>query len=153
MAGAAELVHEEEDVAAVHADAALEVWLEHHVAGHRLPVAVEGQSDELAVGVEDRAAGVAAGDVVGGEETAREVAVGHSVLSVVSLDIELLEFLSNDELIVVRILFLDYAGEGRIVLVHDTVSRGVALHGTIGQTHCRVCVRIRRLALFLIETT
>ena len=56
MACSTELVHEEEHVADIHADAALEVRLEHHVAGHRLPVAVEGETDQAAVSIEDRGA-------------------------------------------------------------------------------------------------
>ena len=50
--GLAPAVDEVEHEAYVHADAALQVGVEGDVARHGLPVAVEGQSDELALAVE-----------------------------------------------------------------------------------------------------
>ena len=68
VAGTAELVDDKEDVAHIDVDAALQLGVEHDVAAQGLPVAVEGQADELTIGIHDRAAGVTARDVVVGEE-------------------------------------------------------------------------------------
>ena len=65
MLAAAQLVEDEEHVADVQRDAALQVVIEVDVAAQRFPVAVEGAADEVAFAVNDRAAGVAARDVVG----------------------------------------------------------------------------------------
>ena len=54
VTGPSELVHDEQHIADVHADASLELRLEHHIAAHRFPVAVESQPDQLPVCIEDR---------------------------------------------------------------------------------------------------
>ena len=56
VGGACVLVDDEEHVADVDVDGALEFWLEVHVAAHGFPVAVEGKAEEFALGVHDRAA-------------------------------------------------------------------------------------------------
>ena len=73
--GVGHLVDDEQQVAHVHADGALHLVLEGDVAAHGLPVAVEGQTDEVAVGVNHRTAGVAARDVVGGDEVDHQLAL------------------------------------------------------------------------------
>ncbi len=67
-------VHHEQHVANVNANAAGELRVEEDVAGERVPVAVEGQSDETVLSVEHGRAAVAARDVVGGEEAELHVA-------------------------------------------------------------------------------
>jgi len=52
----------------VHADRAVLSLVEPVAAGNRVDVAVEREPDDLAIGVDDRAARVAADDVVGGDE-------------------------------------------------------------------------------------
>ena len=52
VGAATELVDDEEHVAYVDVDAALELGVVLEVAGERLDVAVEGQTDEFALGVE-----------------------------------------------------------------------------------------------------
>ena len=56
--GIGHLVDDEQQVAHVHADGALHFVLEGDVAAHGLPVAVEGQTNEVAVGVDHRTAGL-----------------------------------------------------------------------------------------------
>lgn len=52
--GVAPTIHHVEDEADVDADATSEALVEPDVAGERVPVAVEGKTDELALAVEDR---------------------------------------------------------------------------------------------------
>ena len=68
VASATELVDDEEHIAGIHIDTALQSRVEHDIATQSLPVAVEGQTDEFTVSVHDGAAGVATGDVVVGKE-------------------------------------------------------------------------------------
>ena len=60
IGAATEGVDDEEDVAHIYVDAALEGRVELEVAGERFDIAVEGKADELALGVEHGGAGVAA---------------------------------------------------------------------------------------------
>ena len=112
MSCATELVHQEEDVADVNADTPLQVGFEHHVAGHALPVAVEGETYQAAVSIKDGASGITSSDVVVGEEVDRQVAISHCVLSVVLGLIESLEFGRYLELVVVGIFLLHHTLEG-----------------------------------------
>ena len=123
IASSAKLVHQEQNVADVHTDATLQVRLEHDVAGHALPVAVEGKADQLTVRIEDRTAGIASGDVIVGEEAARQVAVRHRILAVILRLIEFLQLGRDLELVVVRILFLDHAVDSGIMPVKESVLR------------------------------
>ena len=125
MSGASQLVHYEKDVAYVHAYASLEFRFEHHVAGHRFPVPVEGKAYEFAVGVEDRAAGIASGDVAVGEEAGVQLAVRIGILAVVPRLVESLQPGRNPELVVVRVFLLHHTIEGSIVPVEDSVPRGI----------------------------
>src|SRR5512144_513835 len=61
--GVRQLIDHKEHIACIHADRPIERLLEQVVADHRLPVAVEGHAEELALAVEDRASGVSPGDV------------------------------------------------------------------------------------------
>ena len=49
VTGPSELVHDEQYISDVHADASLELRLEHHIAAHRFPVAVKSQPDQFPV--------------------------------------------------------------------------------------------------------
>ncbi len=60
VTGTGELVAGPEHVADVHADGALQFGLEGDVAAHGLPVAVEGDADELSVAVDLGSAAFAA---------------------------------------------------------------------------------------------
>lgn len=77
MPGMTVLLHNEEDVADIHADGALQLRLVEIVAAHGLPVAVESQAHELAVGIEHGAAAVAARDVVVGDEADGHLSLIH----------------------------------------------------------------------------
>ena len=72
--GAGELVDEEEAVADVEGDVAAVVGVEEEVGHGAFPAAVEVDADELTVGIEDGRTRVAAGGVVGGDETGGELA-------------------------------------------------------------------------------
>ena len=91
MLAAAQLVEDEEHVADVQRDAALQIVIEVDVAAQRFPVAVEGATDEVTFAVNDRAAGVAARDVVGRQEADGHGAVGHGVAAEVLLLDEFLQ--------------------------------------------------------------
>ena len=97
----ANLFHREEDIADIHADAALEVRLKHDIGAHGLPVAVKCKADEFALGVEDRRAGVAAGDVVVCKEAGVEGAVGIGPLAVILLQKGAAELFGDDGSLVV----------------------------------------------------
>ena len=75
MAGAAQFLNEEEDVADIDADAALEVRFEHHIGRHGLPVAVKRKADQFALRVQYRRARIAARDVVVRQETGMDLSV------------------------------------------------------------------------------
>ena len=64
MVGVGDLVDDEEDVADVKGDVAADLRIEDDVAHGAFPYAVEVEADEVSVGVDHRAAGVAAGGVV-----------------------------------------------------------------------------------------
>ena len=68
-------VDDEEDVADVQGDVAAEIGVKLDVAHGAFPDAVEVDADQAALGVDDGAAGVAAGGVVGGDEADRHLAV------------------------------------------------------------------------------
>ena len=67
-------VDDEEDVADVQGDVAAEIGVKLDVAHGAFPDAVEVDADQAALGVDDGAAGVAAGGVVGGDEADRHLA-------------------------------------------------------------------------------
>ena len=46
-------VHHEEDEAYVDIDGACQITVEEDIAGQRVPVAIEGQTDEFALAIED----------------------------------------------------------------------------------------------------
>ena len=62
------LFYYKEEVPDVQGDVAADLGVEDEVAHGSFPYAVEVDADEVAVGIQDRAAGVAAGGVVGGQE-------------------------------------------------------------------------------------
>ena len=66
----------------------MQVGLEGDVAAHGLPVAVEGESDDARVTVEDGAAGVAARDVVVREEAELQIALRVGVRAEVAVAYE-----------------------------------------------------------------
>ena len=66
--GVSPLVHQVEHVADVYTDAAGQALVEVDVRAEAIPVAVEGKTYQFALAVEHRAARVAAGNVVVGEE-------------------------------------------------------------------------------------
>ena len=68
MVGVSDLVDDEEDVADVKGDVAADLRIEDDVAHGAFPHAVEVEADEVSVGVDHRAAGVAACSVVCGYE-------------------------------------------------------------------------------------
>ena len=74
VVGVSPLIHHEEHVSNVDADAACQSFIEVDVARQAIPVSVECQSDEMAVSVEHRAAGVTSRDVVIGEEAELQLA-------------------------------------------------------------------------------
>ena len=100
IACTAKLVHHPKHVPDVHANASLELRLKDDVRAHCLPVAVKGQTDQASVCVENRTAGVAAGDVKVGQEACAQLAVRVCVLAVVALGIEVLNLLRYAELVV-----------------------------------------------------
>ena len=58
--GIRHFVDDEEQIAHIHADGTLHFVLESDVAAHGFPVAIEGQTDEVALCIDDGAARVAA---------------------------------------------------------------------------------------------
>ena len=61
-------LHEPQHEADIDADASRDRAVEADVGREGIPVAVEGQADELALAVKHRATAVASRDVIGGEE-------------------------------------------------------------------------------------
>ena len=144
--GAAELVHQEQDVADVYADAPLQVRLKHDVAGHRLPVAVKSKADQFSLCVQYRAAGVAAGNIVVGKEASRQVAGGIGIDTVVLGLPKLLQACGDDKFIVGGVFLLHYAVKGGEMVVPDAVLGRIAANLAVSKTHGEVCIGIRRLA-------
>ncbi len=143
VAGAGVLVDDEEYVADVHVDAFLQFGFKGDVAAHGFPVAVEGETDELAFAVDDGTAAVATGDVVVGGEVDPETAVFVAVPSVVGSGVEFFEALGHKELKIVGVFFLHYALKGGVVLVADGVAGLVVAHGSVTQTHGKVGVGVK----------
>ena len=142
MACSSELVYDEEDIADVYVDAALEIRLEHHVAAHGLPVSVECKADELATCVHDRASGVTSCDVIVAEERHRHLAVLQRVLSEILILPKLLELIRHHELPVVRIFLFHHSVKSGVMSVDHGVLRRISLDRTVSQSHREVCIRI-----------
>ena len=70
------LVHEIKDVADIYTDASCQSLVEVDVGAEAVPVAVEGETDQLSLAIEHGAAGVAARDVVVGEEAELHLSAG-----------------------------------------------------------------------------
>ena len=62
------LIHQVEHVANIYTDAASQTLVEVDVRAEAVPVAIEGKTNQLALAVEHRAARVATGNVVVGQE-------------------------------------------------------------------------------------
>jgi predicted MPP superfamily phosphohydrolase len=62
------LLDQEQHIAYIHRYATLQFRLEGYIPAHRLPIAVEGQADQTAITIEDRAPRVTPRDVVVGQE-------------------------------------------------------------------------------------
>ena len=75
VGGTGVLVDDEQHVADVNVDGALQFGFEVDVAAHGFPVAVKGQTDEFALTIHDGAAGVTTGDIVSRQEAHDEFAV------------------------------------------------------------------------------
>ena len=145
VAAAGELVDDEEHVAYVYGDAALQLRLEGYVARHRLPVAVEGEAYEAAVAVEHRRARIAARDVEVGEEAGVDAAVGVGIAAVVLGAVELLELVLDGELLgVPGILLRQHALQRGEVVVRDGVGGVVGEHLTVGEAYGEVGIRVPR---------
>lgn len=64
MLGAAQFFYDEQGVANIQADGALNFWQEREVRADRFPVAIERSTDQFAFGVHHRTSAVTTGDVV-----------------------------------------------------------------------------------------
>ena len=131
--GVGVFVDDEEHVTAVETDAALQVFFEVDVATHGFTVAVEGEADEVAIGVEDGGAAVATGDVVIGDEAGGKLSLGVGVGAEVLGGIEVFEPLWDDEFGVVGVFFLHDTFEGGVVVVGDAVAWVVGFNVAVGE--------------------
>ena len=140
IGAAAEGVDDEEDVAHIYVDAALEGRVELEVAGERFDVAIKGQTDEFALGVEHARAAVAARDVVVGEEAGGQLAVLAGVAAEVAFEVELAQALV-DEIVRFRVAFLlKHTAQHRAPVVEDTVARLHVAHFAVGHAQGEVGV-------------
>ena len=153
MTGTAELVYDEKDITDVYIDTSLEIRFEHHIAAHRLPVAVESQTDQFSACIHDRASRVTSGDVVVAEETCHHLALFICILTVILVLPKLLKLLWHNEFPIIRIFLFHDSVKSSIMLVHHCILRGISSDGTISISHCEVCVRIRRLTFLPFEKT
>ena len=134
VCGTGEFVDDEEAVADVEADVAAVVGVEEEVAHGAFPAAVEVDAYELSVGIEHRAAAVAAGGVVGGNEAHGHLTIGVGVAAVVAVVVKLLELGLHHVVVDVGVLFLHDALEGAVGFVIDGVLGLEALHMAVGHT-------------------
>ena len=140
IGAAAEGVDDEEDVAHIYVDAALEGRVELEVAGERFDIAIEGETDEFALGVEHARAAVAARDVVVGEEAGGQLAVLAGVAAEVAFEVELAQTLV-DEIVRFRVAFLlKHTAQHRAPVVEDTVARLHVAHFAVGHAQGEVGV-------------
>ena len=138
------LVDEEEDKADIHTDASLERGVEADVARHGLPVAVEGQADELALTVEHRGATVAARNVVVREEAQMEVvgaavSIAPPVTTLKQRDDVLFHTVVLDLALLRRLV--QQALRGGVVVEVAALGR-IVLDISIGETHGEVGIAV-----------
>ena len=119
-------VDDEEDVTDVQGDVAAEVGVELDVAHGAFPYAVEVDADQAALGVDDGAAGVAAGGVVGGDEADGNLAV-MSPAAVVTGGHDITESLRYVVIEYVRVVLLHDALDGRERQIVHSVRGSIAL--------------------------
>ena len=124
----------------------MQVLLEVDVAAHGFAVAVEGQADEVAVGIQHGRAAVAAGDVVVGDEAGGQLTLGVGIGAEVTCSVEVFETLGNDELGVVGVFFLHDTVEGGVVVVGDAVAGVVGLDVAVGEADGAVGVGAHEFA-------
>ena len=105
MSAVSQFFQNEEYIADVQCDATLQVVVEVDVTAQGFPVAVECTADKLSFTVDDGTAGVAAGDVVGGQEANGHCAVGHGIASEVFIEDKLLQFGGHYEFAVFGVSF------------------------------------------------
>lgn len=138
VATAAVEVDDEEDVADIYADTTLQGGIEAKVGGETLDVAVEGEADEFALGVEDSGTGVTTRDVIVGKEARLEFAVLTGVTTVVLLKIELTERFVDDVVGIVGIFLFHHTAESGLPIVTHSIARFVAAHVAIGHAEGEV---------------
>ncbi len=133
----AQLLYHEQDVANVHADGALRLRFVKDVAAHGFPVAVEGQSQELAFGVEHGAARIAARDVVVGDEAYFHFALLIGITAEVAGRKQGEDFGLYCEIHIagMRPDFLLNAFHGGIVTVFRPVERSIATDSAEAEAH------------------
>ena len=142
MACSGVLVDNEKYVAYVYRNSALKLRFIRNIARHGLPVAVEGDANELPFCIDQGRTGIASRDVVARNDSdryaARLVGIRAKILGLV----QFLKAGRNLKLWVAGIFLLHYAVEvGNMVVLHS-VAGLVASHMAVGHAHRRV--RIRR---------
>ena len=81
--GMAHLVYKEEDVADIAHYCAFILFIESYIAAHGFPVTVECGARQFAIGIHNRTAGVAAGDVVVGYKAGMQCAIGIGIAAII----------------------------------------------------------------------
>ena len=119
--GSGELVDDEKHVADVHADAALQFGIKENIAAESLDITVESATDEFTLAVEHGASGVAAGDVVVGQEADGQFAVFHCILAEILVENELFELRMNVKFGIAGDFLLQDAFRSGVVEVFHTV--------------------------------
>ena len=138
MFGTGKLVDDKEAVADVEADVAAVVGIEEEVAHGAFPATVEVDTDKLAIGIEHRAAGVAACGVVGGNEGHGHLATEVGIAAIVLGLIELLELGFYHIVVDIGVLLVHDASEGAIGGVVDSILGAEALYMAVGHTQGKV---------------